>query len=254
MHCLVVGAGAMGRWFADTVDAEVTFVDVDPEAAADAAAAAGTRAVPHDDPVAADLVCVAVPMPQAADAVAEYAPQARRGMVDVTGSMTDPVDAMREHVPDGERCSLHPLFAPERGPERVAVVQDAPGPLTDEVLAQLEVAGNTLVRTTPEEHDDAMTSVQAAAHAAVLAYALVADDVRPEFHTPVSEGLAGVVDLVTGNEPRVYADVRETFDGAEEVAKAAAALSAADQERFEELYELASRKWATQDETGGQQR
>ena len=39
MNLLVVGAGEMGRWVADTVDADVAFTDADSDVAAVAAAA-----------------------------------------------------------------------------------------------------------------------------------------------------------------------------------------------------------------------
>lgn len=244
MNCLVVGAGAMGRWFADTVDADPTFVDVDPAAAEAAAAAVGGRAAPADDPPTAEVVCVAVPMPAAGEAVAAYADRATEAVVDVTGAMAGPLSAMREHASNLERLSLHPLFAPERAPGRVAAVVDAEGPTTDAVVADLEAAGNDLLWTTAAEHDRAMESVQTAAHAAVLAYALAVEDVPTAFHTPVSRRLAEAAEMVVGGESRVYADVQATFDGADAVAAAAADLAAADREAFVELYERAGEGWS----------
>jgi len=258
MNCLVVGAGAMGRWFARTVDANVTFLDRETETAVAAAEEFDADVADPDDPPAADVVCLAVPIPAASNAVAEYAPYGDRAVVDVTGAMAEPLSAMRDHAPDMERLSLHPLFAPERGPGRIAVVGDADGPATDAVLADLTAAGNDLLWTTATEHDDAMESVQAAAHAAVLAYALAVEDLPAAFHTPVSERLGEAVSFVVGDDPRVYADVQTTFDGADAVARSAADVAAADREAFVDLYERASRAWATDgpadgavDEAGG---
>lgn len=252
MNCLVVGAGAMGRWFAECVDADPTFVDVDAAAAEAAAAAVGGSVASPEDPPTADIVCVAVPMPAAGEAVAEYAPRAQRALVDVTGAMAAPLAAMREHAPDLERLSCHPLFAPERAPGRIAAVADAEGPATDAVVDALAAAGNDLLWTTAGEHDRAMESVQAAAHAAVLAYALAVEDVPTAFHTPVSRRLAEAVGMVTGGESRVYADVQATFDGAEAVADAAADLAAADREAFVELYERADEGWDDGGSSGGE--
>jgi len=244
MNCLVVGAGAMGRWFADTVAVTPTFLDVDADAAAAAAEAVGGRVADAEDPPSVDVVCVAVPMPAAGEAVAEYADCAERAVVDVTGSMAGPLSAMREHAADLERLSLHPLFAPERAPGRVAAVADAEGPTVDAVVAALEAAGNDLLWTTAAEHDTAMESVQAAAHAAVLAYALAVEDVPTAFHTPVSRRLAEAVEMVVGGESRVYADVQATFEGADAVAEAAGDLAAADREAFVDLYEHAGEGWS----------
>lgn len=240
MELLVVGAGAMGRWFADSVASPadaVGFADADVGAARSAADEVGGRVV--DGPAAAtfDVVCVAVPMPAAQSVVREYAPAAGRAVVDVTGSMREPVAAMREHAPDRERMSLHPLFAPERAPGNVAAVTDAAGATTDAIRDRLVDAGNDVFETTPSEHDAAMETVQAGAHTAVLAFALAADEVPDSFQTPVSSTLFDLVEQVTDGEPRVYADIQDAFDGAEDVAAAARDIADADAEAFVDLYD-----------------
>lgn len=243
MRLLIVGAGDVGRWVAETVDADVAFADTDADAARNAAAAVGGRAVPTDTDERFDAVCLAVPIPAVADAVAGYASNAERAMVDVSGVMAGPVEAMREHLPDKEHASLHPLFAPSRAPGNVALVADAPGPVVEAVRTDLEAAGNRVFETTPGEHDEAMETVQAGAHAAVLAYALAAAEVREEFATPVSACLDDVVETVTEGTPRVYAEIQEAFGGADAVAAAAERVASADREAFETLYrEAASRR------------
>ncbi|WP_433633155.1 prephenate dehydrogenase/arogenate dehydrogenase family protein [Halomicrococcus sp. NG-SE-24] len=237
MNVLVVGAGAMGRWFAESVDSEVAFADADPEAAADAASDVGGRAVALSTAETFTAVCVAVPMPAASEAIAEHAGNAEEALVDVTGVMAGPVAAMAEHAPDCERASLHPLFGPESAPGNVAVVVDSSGPVTDELLAALATRGNDLVETTPEEHDDAMETVQASAHAAVLAFALAAGPVPDGLTTPVYDRLAELADQVAGGDPRVYADIQSEFGGADGVATAARRLADADPATFERLYE-----------------
>ena len=242
MEVLVVGAGAMGRWFADAVDAAAAFADVDRDAATAAAEATGGRAVPLDGGETFDAVCIAVPISAGEAAIAEHAPRAERALVDVTGVMGGPVAAMSERAPDRERLSLHPMFAPANAPGNVAMVRDAAGPVTDALVADLRAAGNDLYETTPEEHDEAMETVQASAHAAVLAFALAADDVPEGLATPVYEDLRAVVDQVTGNEPQVYAEIQSAFDGADAVAEAAARLADADGDAFEALYREASER------------
>jgi prephenate dehydrogenase len=113
--------------------------------------------------------------------------------------------------------------------------------VTDALREDLAAAGNHCFETTSEEHDRAMETVQAAAHAAVVAYGLAAESVRPEFATPVSEDLSDLVRTVTGGEPRVYADIQATFDGAAAVAAAAERVAAADAEEFAALYHEAGR-------------
>jgi prephenate dehydrogenase len=245
MNVLVVGAGAMGRWFADALDAgldrpiSAAFSDTDPDAAADAAAsvAADARAVPADTDERFDAVCVAVPMPVAEEAIATHAERAERAVLDVTGSAEGPVAAMAEHAPDRERLSLHPLFAPANAPGNVAVVADERGPVSEAVLTALRNRGNHCFETTAAEHDRAMETIQARAHVAVLAFGLAAEDVPEEFGTPVSDALFDLVEQVSGGEARVYADIQAAFDGADDVAAAARDLAEADPETFVDYYE-----------------
>ena len=236
MDLLIVGAGAMGRWFGDIVEADLAFADVDREAAEAAAASHGGRVVALDGEDTFDVVCLAVPMDAVRSAVAAQAPRATGALVDLSGVMADPVAAMAEHASDCERVSLHPLFAPENAPGRVAVVPDAPGPFTDRIRATLTDVGCTLFETTPEEHDRAMETVQARTHTAVLAFALAAEDVPDAFGTPIYDALEDIVADLTGGNPRVYADIQSTFEGATDVAEAAHALANADPETFESLY------------------
>lgn len=236
MNVLVVGAGAMGRWFAESIDCDLVFADADPAVAEDAARELGGRAVALDTEDSFDAVCFAVPMPAVGDAIEEHAPKAERALLDVSGVMADSVGAMAEHAPDRERTSLHPLFGPGNAPGNVAVVADETGPVTDDLLADIESRGNALVETTPEEHDDAMATVQSGAHAAVLAFALAADPVPDGLRTPVYDDLADLATQVTDGDPRIYADIQATFNGAEGVATAARRLADADPVEFERLY------------------
>ncbi|MFC5279495.1 prephenate dehydrogenase/arogenate dehydrogenase family protein [Halorubrum rubrum] len=246
MDVLVVGAGEIGRWVADTltaegspVDASVAFTDRDAAVAADAAAGRDAEAVPVDAETTHDAVCLSVPMSAVPEAVAAYAPRADRAMFDVSGEMTGSIAAMREHVPDLERASYHPLFAPPRVPGNVAAVVDEPGPAIAAVTAAIEAGGNEVFETTAAEHDRAMETVQAGAHAAVLAWRLAGEEVREEFHTPVSAALADVADTVTEGSPAVYAEIQRAFGGADGVAEAAREIADADSQRFAELYEEA---------------
>ncbi|SHH63280.1 prephenate dehydrogenase/arogenate dehydrogenase family protein [Halobaculum gomorrense] len=243
MKLLVVGAGEMGRWVARTlhpVSERVALADTNPQAAMDAAeAVVDGRVVPLDTDESFDCVALAVPIPAVADAVAAYVENAADGaIVDVSGVMADPLAAMAEHAV-GEYASFHPLFAPPRGPGRIAYVPGEAGPVVERVREQFAAVGNDVFETTAAEHDEAMAKVQTGAHTAVLAYALAAGDVDERFHTPVSEPLADLARTVTEGEPRVYADIREAFDGAEGVAAAADALATADRDGFAALFERA---------------
>jgi prephenate dehydrogenase len=237
MDVLVVGAGAMGTWFARTVDEPVAFYDHDVAAAEAAAAAVDGRVVTADGENAFDLVCLAVPIDALEPAAREHADRAREAVVDVTGVMERAVSILGTVAPERERVSLHPLFAPANAPGRIAVVPDAPGPTTEWLEGRLIEAGNEPFETTAAEHDRAMETVQTSAHAAILAYGIAADDVPDAFQTPVSETLSDLVAQVAGGTPSVYADIQAAFEGADRVADAAREIADADRADFLALYD-----------------
>ncbi|WP_246999386.1 prephenate dehydrogenase/arogenate dehydrogenase family protein [Halosolutus gelatinilyticus] len=243
MEVLIVGAGSMGTWFGGAVDADVTFADVDRDAASAAAEAVGGDVADLDGSDRYDVVCVAVPMAHVVDAIAAHAGRAERAVVDVSGVMGAPLDAMAEHAPELETASLHPLFAPERAPGSIAVVRDEPGPATESILEALSARRNDLVETTAPEHDEAMETVQAATHAAVLSFALAAESVPEGFETPIYAELRRLAETMTEGTPRVYTDIQRTFDGADAVAAAAAAIADADADELETMYREAAAKW-----------
>jgi len=239
MDLLIVGAGEMGRWFGATAldglgDLELTFADADPAVAEAAAEVVGGRPLDGDDEF--DAVCFAVPIPSLEAAVEAHADRATEAVLDLTGTMNPAVEALREHAPDRERLGLHPLFSASNAPGTVAAVPDRTGPTTDRIRAALVATGNDLFETSPAAHDRAMETVQAKAHAAVLAFALAAEPVPEEFSTPVFEGLTDVTATVTGNDPAVYAEIQDAFPGAEDLARAARRLADADAAEFEALY------------------
>lgn len=280
---LVVGAGTVGRWIASVLDvADTAFCDTDFDTAVEAAEAVGGRAVERDTNERFDLVGIAVPISVAEEAIATHAPKARHGVFDVTGTMGEPVTAMAEHAPAVERVSLHPLFAPERAPGRVAMVIDGVvnegaddtdihdqddgkerdgsehehdrgdggggGRVAAAIEGALRAAGNEPFATTATEHDRAMETVQARAHAAVLAFSLAAEPIDERFHTPVSESLAAVAAQVTDGSPRTYAEIQATFDGAADIAAAADRIVEADSEGFRRLYREAKANEANGEE------
>ena len=171
MDLLVVGAGEMGRWFGRASGANaVAFADRDPAVAREAADDVdGARSVDLDGEERFEVVCVAVPMPATPGAVAKHADRATEAVCDVSGEMDDAVAALQEHAAERERASFHPLFSAANAPGNVPVVVGRDGPCLEGIRERLSAAGNRVFETTPTEHDRAMETVQAKAHAAVLA-------------------------------------------------------------------------------------
>lgn len=243
METLVVGAGAVGRWFANCTPDDVAFADVDravAEAAADQAhrtQGRTARAVPLDTEESFGVVCIAVPLPETTAAIERYAPRAQTAVIDLTGKMVAPLRTMAAVAPARERASFHPLFAPRHAPGRVAAARAAPGPATDRVTRWFEEAGNEIVSVEPDTHDEAMRTIQGRAHAAILAFGLAADPVPEELATPVYSDLNDLLERILAGESQVYADIQETFGGAGAVADAATEIEAMDTDGFATLFE-----------------
>ena len=241
METLVVGAGEIGRWAGRTLAdrGSVAFADSDPGTAERAAESVDGRMVPLETDSSFDVVVIAVPIPAVAGAIRQHAPKATGGIVDLAGTMATPMETYAEYAVS-EYASFHPLFAPPRAPGRIAYVPGDAGATVGRVRSAFEAADNELFETTAADHDTAMESVQGAAHAAVVAYALAIDDVADAFETPVSRQLEAVARQVTGGDPRVYGDIKTEFDGPERIVEAAQQLAGADGDRFRELF-LAAR-------------
>jgi prephenate dehydrogenase len=257
MKLLVVGAGEMGTWFARTClreldePVELAVADADESVARAAGADLGASVVTADSDERFSLVCLAVPIPTVEAAAKTWGGRADDALVDVTGVMEPALSAMGAAAADAERVSFHPLFAPDSAPGNIAVVADATGPVTDRVRAALSAAGNNCFETTAREHDEAMKTVQARVHAAILAFGIATEDVPDPFQTPVSAAMFELLDRVTGNDPRVYSDIQAAFDGAEDVAAAARTVADADSERFAEIYDRAGRPRPEETPTDG---
>ena len=236
MDVLVVGAGQMGRWLGSTLGpiASIAYLDRDEETATEAAALGDARAVTAG--MAVDVVAIAVPISVTESVLEAYAPFAREAIIDVTGQMQSPLSVMREVAAGLQRMSLHPLFAPHVAPGRIASVIDADGPCIQLLCEQLEEAGNVLVETDPVTHDRSMRTIQGAAHAAIFAYGLAAEEVPQELHTPVSETLEMLLDRVTEGDPAVYREIQQRFDGIAALGDAADRM-AADPTAIDMLYD-----------------
>ncbi len=239
MDALVVGAGDVGRWMASVLDGPVAFADLDRSAAEAAANDFGERASVEelDGDSTYDLVVVGVPMRVGTETIAEQAHRAESAIVDCIGSMEGPLSTMDETVPDLERASLHPLFAPEHAPGRVAISLGVSGPTIDTVISNLEAAGNAMVPVEADVHDRAMETIQGRAHAAILAFGLAAESVPEDLATPVFEDLEALRERVTSGSAGVYADIQAQFDGAADIKAAAEELARADTATFESLYD-----------------
>ena len=156
---VIGGKGAMGRCVAQLfgdLGHAVMIADLDTQLAPDEAAAA------------ADVVVISVPIDVTEDVIRRLGPRVRPEalLMDVTSLKSGPVQAMLESSP-ASVVGTHPLFGPTVHSLQGQRVVLTPG-RGDEWLAwlktMLHARGLTMVETTPEEHDRAMSIVQVLVH------------------------------------------------------------------------------------------
>ncbi|HEX6340515.1 prephenate dehydrogenase/arogenate dehydrogenase family protein [Umezawaea sp.] len=167
----------------------------------------------------ADVVVLALPEPVALTAAAACAEAVRSGALlvetlSVQEGVTRGLTALAEER-GAEVCGLNPMFAPSLGfaGNAVAAVRVVDGPRTAEVLGLVAGAGARVVEVTAEEHDRTTAVLQAATHAAVLAFgAVVADHGDPSvllgLAPPPHLTLLTVLARITGGNPDVYWEIQ----------------------------------------------
>jgi prephenate dehydratase/chorismate mutase/prephenate dehydratase len=258
---VVVGAAlGPGRWFADLL-ADGTR----PAALVDTAAAVGglrdrddgttlvatmaddgalTRVIDGArlDLGTAATVVVAVPiaaMPAVLESLAVHI-GVRTDVVLVTSTMAATLDASRPLVRAGALWGAHLLFDPNLtavdGQSVFVVGDDAPPSWLDDAVAG---SGGVLRTGTAEEHDAAMSSVQATTHRALVAFAdaVTRSDVDLEtlwtLRTPLFDSLFGLTTRAL--DPRQQASVAsvQTSSGRDAGERLAASLRDLDHDDFE---------------------
>jgi 4-amino-4-deoxyprephenate dehydrogenase len=115
-----------------------------------------------------------------------------------------------------EILSVNPMCSPALGlnNQNVAVVEVAPGPRARCFLQLLSTWGAKLVSLSAEEHDRTAAAIQAATHAAILAFGLALKEMRCDpskasrMSTPPHRTLVALLERITSGAPETYWDVQ----------------------------------------------
>lgn len=206
---LIGGRGQMGRWFQHffaSQGLEVLVADLD--------------TAPTSQEVArlADVVILAVPIPEVAKTVRALSPHLRpeAALMDLTSVKQGPMSAMLAHFP-GEVVGTHPLFGP--GAKGIAghtvVLCHGRGEKWFNWLRDLLTnAGARVKITTAKEHDRLMSVVQGLAHFTLIALEMAIRelDVSPqdleEFATPTFSTLHNLSRRLFSQDAKLYACIQ----------------------------------------------
>lgn len=219
---VVLGAGAVGALFARAMSADVAIVET-----FDIKPLHGVRQADATSPCAAlltalqtaDLLVIALPEAVAMPAlrsVAKHVP--KHCLIVETTSVKTPLAQELERGPLGRDCiGVNPLFGPSLGfaGQTVASIDFGSTGAGPEVFHQcLARWGARVVNVSAAQHDEAMALIQAALHAALLAFgglleqSSAADSELRLLATPPFRALLLLVARVFAQSPTTYFDIQ----------------------------------------------
>lgn len=222
MKVAIVGAGAMGRWFAEFAKknlGEVIVADIKPAAANKIASELGITAKPVEEAVReAKIVLVCVPISKTPKVVKSVAERARKGalVADVASVKSDVVETMRDLKANVELVSIHPLFGPGaheiRGKDFV-VVPVRPGKHYAELKGLLNKLGAHVTEMDAEKHDRVMAVIQCMTHFVLLVYlhslkSLKGFRFARKLRTPMFARLMELAKSVLAGNPELYGELQ----------------------------------------------
>jgi prephenate dehydrogenase len=206
---LIGGRGQMGRWFQNffaSQGLEVLVADLNTEQTSQEVARL------------ADVVMLAVPIPEVAKTARALAPHLRLQavMMDLTSVKQGPMDAMLAHFP-GEVVGTHPLFGPGAKDIAGQTVVLCPGRgerWFDWLHDLLTQAGARVKVTTAKEHDRLMSVVQGLAHFSLIALEMairelgMAPQDLEDFATPTFSTLHHLAQRLFSQDAKLYACIQ----------------------------------------------
>jgi len=223
MKVAIIGAGAMGKWFASFAKqnlGEVTIADINIAKAKKVAKEVGAKAAKTcEDAVAqADVAIIAVPIAKTPEVVKSMARAMRAGslLMDVASAKSDVVEAMNELDVEPELVSIHPLFGPGattlKGKD-FAAIPVRPGMRYAQFKNRLTELGARVTEMEAEEHDKVMAISQCLTHFVLLSYLTALRSMKEiklaeKLRTPMFNSLLELAKATLAGNPDLYGEVQ----------------------------------------------
>jgi len=234
MRLGIVGAGAMGTWFArfgKEKGWDVSITDIDTRRAKKVSRDLGIEHADTSEEVAtnADIVLVAVPIAVTPNVMKEVAGYMRSGslLMDVASAKAEVIDEMgklseelevvsRKLSEELEVVSLHPLFGPGAKSVRGRIfisIPVRPGKIYRKFKRLLESLGAEVVEMTADEHDHLMATTQCMAHFILMAYISALRSTKnvemvKKLQTPFSSALFRLAEAFLATNPDVHGELQ----------------------------------------------
>ncbi|MCD6248598.1 MAG: prephenate dehydrogenase/arogenate dehydrogenase family protein [Hadesarchaea archaeon] len=223
MRLGIVGAGAMGTWFArfgKEKGWDVSITDIDTRRAKKVSRDLGIEHADTSEEVAtnADIVLVAVPIAVTPNVMEEVAGYMRSGslLMDVASAKAEVIDEMGKLSEELEVVSLHPLFGPGAKSVRGRIfisIPVRPGKIYHKFKRLLESLGAEVVEMTADEHDHLMATTQCMAHFILMAYISALRSTKnvemaKKLQTPFSSALFRLAEAFLATNPDVHGELQ----------------------------------------------
>lgn len=223
MKVAIIGAGAMGKWFASFAKqnlGEVTVADINTARSKKVAKEVGVKAGKTCEKAVAqaDVAIIAVPIEKTPEVVKSMSKAMRAGslLIDVASVKSDVVQAMNELDVDLELVSIHPLFGPGsttlKG-KNFAAVPVKPGKLYDQFKNRLTKLGASITEMGAEEHDRVMAISQCLTHFVLLSYfsalkSMKETKLAEKLSTPMFSTLLELAKAALAGNPDLYGEIQ----------------------------------------------
>lgn len=223
MELAVLGAGAMGRWFAKFAGDrgwEVSITDIDGRKARRVSEELNINLSDSNEAAARDagVVLVAVPIKETPQVIEEVAGSVAEDslLVDIASVKEGPVTKMEEIDVDCELASIHPLFGPgteSLEDQNIISIPVKVGERYQRFKDILSSSGAQIKEMKAEEHDRLMSVVQSLTHLTLLIYVSAFNSMKSSgealsFQTPMFKKLIDVTKAFLNEDPKLCGDIQ----------------------------------------------
>lgn len=223
MRLAIIGAGSMGRWFAEFSHRsgwDTIITDTDSRKAKNIAGELDLDLAMDNSEAAAkaDTVLIAVPVKKTPEVIKEVASSVTEGslLLDIASVKENAVAAMQEIDANFELASLHPLFGPgakEIKDKTIVSIPIETGENYRILVNHLAKRGASIVEMEAGDHDRLMMITQSMTHFLLLSYLSALSSMKDferakELHTPISVSLFDLAKAFLNVNPTLCGDLQ----------------------------------------------
>lgn len=223
MKLAIIGAGAMGKWFAEFAKnrgLEVIITDSERKKAQETANELGIEFSTDNEEATedADMVMICVPIKETPKVIEELSDSLKKDSIlfDIASVKEDAVAKMEELNVKTELVSMHPLFGPGANTLEGKTIISIPvndGKRYQELKGLLSDLGAEIIEMEANEHDRLMAVIQSLTHFTLLTYLSALNSMKnsekaKEFQTPIFKKLLDLSKAFLQEDPKLCGDIQ----------------------------------------------